>query len=102
MGITGSFETLGIACWWMGGFRPSTSGIPRSRRFACSRPFRFAKGARPPPSPLLKEGGFTGVTTGRRSRDSWGLPLDVHGHHYVGEAWVAGEAEDCWAGGGCY
>ena len=39
---------------------------PRTR-FARSRPFRFAKGAGPPPSPLLKEGlgwGFYGGGVG--------------------------------------
>ena len=30
------------------------------------------------------------------------LPLDVHGHYYVGEAGVAGVAEDGWAGWGGY
>ena len=28
---------------------PSAPGIPRSRHFVCSRPFRFAKGASPSP-----------------------------------------------------
>ena len=28
-----------------GTLRPATPGIPRSRHFVCSRPFRFAKGA---------------------------------------------------------